>query len=99
MTFLTTKLRAQWSKSQDTMLRVALAYLPDVERALIVSQLAGKSWRSGAATQVVTEGNAGFVAAAFLGHADTKTTKQYYHKGGDLERLQLAPALAKALVQ
>jgi hypothetical protein len=92
-------LRRAFNKELRRALDLALAYLPDVERALIVSQLAGKSWRSGAATQVVTEGNAGFVAAAFLGHADTKTTKQYYHKGGDLERLQLAPALAKALVQ
>ncbi len=27
----------------------------------------------------------------------TKTTQRYYHKGGDDERLQLAPALADSL--
>ena len=39
-----------------------------------------------------------FVAAAFLGHSDPKITKKYYHKGGDSERLQVAPALAAGLM-
>ena len=64
-----------------------------------MQQLSAKSWRSGAATAVVTAGTAGFIAAAFLGHGDSKITQQYYHKAGDAERLGLAPTLGAALVR
>ena len=67
------------------------------DREKLIKQLSAKSFRSGAATAIVTGGNAGFIAAAFLGHSDPKITKQYYHKGGDSERLQVAPSLAQDL--
>ena len=59
--------------------------------------LSAKSWRSGAGTQLVTEGNAGFVAAAFLAHGQVDITQTYYHKGSDLERLQCVAPLANGL--
>jgi len=79
-------------------LNKALDYIPEADRNAIIKQLSAKSFRSGAATAIVTAGNAGFVAAAFLGHSDPKITKKYYHKGGDSERLQVAPALAAGLM-
>lgn len=90
--------RSAFNKELRRALDLALAYLSATERALIIKQLSAKSWRSGAATQIVTGGNAGFVAAAFLGHTDLKTTQRYYHQGGDEERLQVAPALAEELL-
>ena len=51
----------------------------------------------GVATAIVTATNAGFVAAAFLGHGSTQVTKQYYHKGDDGERLQLIGPLSNGL--
>jgi hypothetical protein len=77
---------------------IALDFIPAEVRQLIIKQISAKSFRSGAATAIVTAGNAGFVAAAFLGHSDPKITKQYYHKGDDSERLQAAPALTQGLL-
>ena len=87
-----------FNKELRRALNKALDYIPQVDREAIIKQLSAKSFRSGAATAIVTAGNAGFVAAAFLGHSDPKITKKYYHKGGDSERLQVAPALAAGLM-
>ena len=91
-------LREAFNAELRRALDIALDYLDDDVRGHIVKQLSAKSWRSGAATAVVTAGNAGFIAAAFLGHGDTKTTKQFYHKSGDDERRQLAAPLAAGLL-
>ena len=90
-------LRSAFNKELRRALNLALDYIPASDRAKIVKQLSSKSFRSGAATAIVTAGNAGFVAAAFLGHSDPKITKQYYHKSDDSERLQVAPALVACL--
>jgi|EP01046_Picozoa_sp_COSAG06_P023556 hypothetical protein len=47
-------------------------YIAADDRAAILKTLSAKSFRSGAATAIVTAGNAGFIAAAFLGHSDPK---------------------------
>jgi hypothetical protein len=89
--------RTAFNKELRRALDVALSYIPAAERAEIIKCLSAKSWRSGAGTAIVTATNAGFVAAAFLGHDDQKTTKRYYHKGGDAERLQLVGPLTDEL--
>ena len=90
-------LRTAFNKELRRALNIALDFIPLADREKLVKQLSAKSFRSGAATAIVTGGNAGFIAAAFLGHSDPKITKQYYHKGGDSERLQVAPSLAQDL--
>ena len=79
-------------------LRIALDYLDEREREAIVKQLSLKSIRSGAATAVVTAGNAGLIAADFLHHGDPKITQKYYHKAGDQSKTSLAPDLSKGLM-
>ena len=61
------------------------------------AKLASKSWRSGAATVIVTAGTAPMIAADFLGHGDPKITQTYYNKVGDTQRLALPQPLAAAL--
>ena len=81
-------------------LRLALSgYITD-EATLdaIVTQLSARSWRSGAATTLITDGTPLAIAASFMGHGDLKVTKKYYHKAGDDERLKLVPALSKGLI-
>ena len=91
-------LRSRFNKVLRAALEQALYYLPPAERAAVLQQLSAKSWRSGAGTELVTTGNAGFVAAAFLAHGCPEITQKYYHKSGDQERLQLLPALAGGLL-
>jgi hypothetical protein len=91
-------LRKSFNKELQRALDIALDFIPADVRQLIIKKISAKSFRSGAATAIVTAGNAGFVAAAFLGHSDPKVTKQYYHKGDDSERLQAAPALTQGLL-
>ena len=90
-------LRAASNKELRRALELALDFITQTEREQLIKQISAKSFRSGAATVIVTAGNAGFVAAAFLGHSDPKITKTYYHKGADDERLQVAPSLAQGL--
>ena len=63
-----------------------------------MTQLSARSWRSGAATTLITDGTPLAIAASFMGHGDLKVTKKYYHKAGDDERLKLVPALSKGLI-
>lgn len=91
--------QAKFNRELRQALDKALDYIPKGDRAAILTTLSAKSFRSGAATAIVTAGNAGFIAAAFLGHSDPKITKRYYHKGGDSERLQVAPALAAGMLR
>lgn len=86
-------LRTRFNRELRAALDVALGYLPDADRAAIIKGLSAKSWRSGAGTAIVTATNAGFVAAAFLGHSDPKVTKQYYHKGDDAESFSVVGPL------
>eukprot|EP01043_Picozoa_sp_COSAG02_P012527 COSAG02_NODE_483_length_21396_cov_20.544801_17_plen_466_part_00 len=90
-------LRSRFNQILRDALELALDHLPEEERREVIKMISAKSWRSGAGTQIVTEGNAGFVAAAFLAHGQVDITQKYYHKGGDLERLQVLPALADSL--
>ena len=90
-------LRSQLTKELRRALDIALFYIDEADRKQIISLIAPKSFRSGAATAIVTATNAGFVAAAFLGHGNTQVTKQYYHKGDDGERLQLIGPLSNGL--
>lgn len=90
-------LRHAFNKELRRGLRLALSYLDSDALETIVSQISAKSFRSGAATVIVTAGNADFIAADFLGHSDPKITKQYYHKAGDDERLGVVPSLAAGL--
>ena len=92
-------LRNQLNKWIRSALDIALQHLPAEERDRVVAQLSMKSWRSGAGTEIVTGGNAGFIAAAFLAHSSPDVTQRYYHKGGDHERLQVLPALADSVFQ
>jgi hypothetical protein len=86
-------LRTQFNRELRAALDIALDYLPEEDRAAIIATLSAKSWRSGAGTAIVTATNAGFIAAAFLGHSDEKVTKKYYHKGDDAESLSLVGPL------
>ena len=63
----------------------------------VIAKLASKSWRSGAATVIVTAGTAPMIAADFLGHTDPKIIQSYYNKAGNSQRLALAQPLATAL--
>ena len=91
-------LRDALNKELRRALHVALDWLSEPEREAVIEQLSLKSVRSGAATEVVTAGNSGFVAAAFLGHKDPAVTRKYYHKSGDSERLQLVDSLKESLL-
>ena len=90
-------LRSRLTKELRRALDIALFYIDEADRKKIISLIAPKSFRSGAATAIVTATNAGFIAAAFLGHGNTQVTKQYYHKGDDGERLQLIGPLSNGL--
>ena len=90
-------LRSRLTKELRRALDIALFYIDEADRKQIIGLIAPKSFRSGAATAIVTATNAGFVAAAFLGHGNTQVTKQYYHKGDDGERLQLIGPLSNGL--
>ena len=62
-------------------LRQALA-LSSIDPALIdavVDHIFAKSIRSGAITEVITDGTADFVAADFAGHTNSVTTQSYSH--------------------
>ena len=85
--------RTRFNRELRAALEVALGYLPALDRDAIVKCLSAKSWRSGAGTAIVTATNAGFIAAAFLGHSDPKVTEQYYHKGDDAESFSVVEAL------
>lgn len=91
-------LRQAFNAEMRRGLRIALDYLDEREREAIVKQLSLKSIRSGAATAVVTAGNAGLIAADFLHHGDPKITQKYYHKAGDQSKTSLAPDLSKGLM-
>ena len=82
-------------------LRQALA-LSSITPSLIdavVVRISVKSIRSGAITEVITEGIADFVAADFAGHTNTATTQTYYNKAGDAQRFVAAPALTAGLIR
>ena len=65
----------------------------------MVVRISVKSIRSGAITEVITEGIADFVAADFAGHTNTATTQAYYNKAGDAQRFVAAPALTAGLIR
>ena len=89
--------RQAFNKELRRGLRIALDYLGETEREAILRTLSTKSFRSGAATAIVSVGNAGLIAADFLHHGDPKITQKYYHMAGDHERLSVAPDLASGL--
>ena len=91
-------LRESFNRELRRGLRLALSYLDEAALDTIIAQISAKSFRSGAATVIVTAGNADFVAADFLGHSDPRITKKYYHKAGDDERLGVVPSLASGLL-
>jgi hypothetical protein len=91
-------LRSRCNEMIREALDVALAHIPQEDRERIVKMLSMKSWRSGVGTEIVTKGNAGFVAAAFLAHSQTDITQTYYHKGGDLERISVLPDLVDSIL-
>lgn len=91
-------LRNKFTRCLREAINLGLSHLPLETREYVVRQLAPKSWRSGAGTALVTAGNAGFIAAAFLHHESPDITQKYYHKGGAAERLQCLPDLANPLI-
>ena len=92
-------LRDAFNKELRRGLRQALFHdgMPPDFIEQVIAKLASKSWRSGAATVIVTAGTAPMIAADFLGHGDPKITQTYYNKAGDTQRLALARPLAAAL--
>ena len=90
-------LRSRFNQILRDALAQAFAHLPEEELEQVLKMFSAKSWRSGAGTVLVTEGSSGLVAAAFLAHGCPDITQKYYHKGGDLERLQQGAILAASL--
>lgn len=73
-----------------------LAVEPDRKRK--EDSLSGLAFRSGAITEVITDGAADFVAADFAGHSNAATTQAYYNKAGDAQRFVVASALTAGLL-
>ena len=70
-------LRESFNRELRRGLRLALSYLDEAALDTIIAQISAKSFRSGAATVIVTAGNAYFVAADFLGHSDPRITSAH----------------------
>ena len=75
---------------------VLLAFPSDFDA--VVERISAKSIRSGAITEVITDGAADFVAADFAGHSNAATTQAYYNKAGDAQRFVVASALTAGLL-